>query len=316
MLAAPIAFVILALPATARAGGSARLVVMRDTDAAECPDARALRDAVGARLGYEPFAEDADTEIAVGFRREGPTLRATVQVRDAAGTVKGERVLSSSGGDCDELASTTTLTISILLDPRSGMIPPRRPDPVLVPDAHVAPPSDVPAPKPVLPPAREPFRLRVSAEGTVSVGTAPAPAIGLLVGVGFERHWWSASAEFRADLPATATVDSLGVRTSLLAGNVVPCAHFGKAYACGVLTLGVVQGEIIDASPSRQSTFHAMIGPRIGLAIPIAAWLSVGGHLDASYALTRTTLRASGTDVWATSTVSGLAGIGLLGRFP
>jgi hypothetical protein len=97
-----------------------RLVVTRQAAAAECPDEQALRDAVGARLGYEPFALDAPSLIVVAFRREGAKLLATVQMQDAAGIVKGERTLSSGQGDCDELASTTALTISILLDPRSA----------------------------------------------------------------------------------------------------------------------------------------------------------------------------------------------------
>jgi hypothetical protein len=117
-----------------------------------------------------------------------------------------------------------------------------------------------------------------------------------------------------------ATVNHLDVRTSLLAGDLVPCAHFGMRfgqwYGCGVLALGAVQGEIVGASPSRQSTFHAMLGPRLGLSIPLVRWLSLDGHVDAAYALTRTTLRASGSDVWATSAASGLVGIGLVGRFP
>jgi hypothetical protein len=317
---APLAIILLGLPAAAHAAGSARLVVTRDTDAAECPGERALRDAVGARLGYEPFGQDADMEIAVAFRREGATLRATVQVRDRAGTVKGERVLSSSGSDCEELASATSLTISILLDPRSGMIPPRPPDPMLVPDPPPAAPTA--SAKPPIPPrpAQERVRLRLGAAATGSSGNAPAPAAGLLVGVGVEHRWWSASVELRVDLPASATVNHLDVRTSLLAGDLVPCAHFGMRfgqwYGCGVLALGAVQGEIVGASPSRQSTFHAMLGPRLGLSIPLVRWLSLDGHVDAAYALTRTTLRASGSDVWATSAASGLVGIGLVGRFP
>jgi hypothetical protein len=83
-----------------------------------------------------------------------------------------------------------------------------------------------------------------------------------------------------------------------------------------VLSLGAIQGEVLGASPSHQSTFHAMVGPRIGSALPLARWLSLDGHVDASYALTRTTLRVAGTDLWSTSKMSGLVGIGVVGRFP
>lgn len=141
-----VACAVLALGSTAQAGEHTRLVVTRQQSAAECPDEQALRDAVGARLGYEPFAPDAPSLVVVAFRREGATLLATVQMQDAAGAVKGERTLASKHGDCEELASTTALTISILLDPRSAAAPPPALAPVSVPGAEPsAPPAAAPA---------------------------------------------------------------------------------------------------------------------------------------------------------------------------
>jgi len=314
--------VLVALSSAAHAGDRTRLVVTRDKSVAECPDERALRDAVGARLGYEPFAPESPSLLVVVFRREGATLVATVQLRDAAGKLKGERTLSSARGDCEELASTTALTISILLDPRSAMVPPRpsEPKPEPVPDtptpAATERPSehDTVAIAPIAP--SEPFRWRLTASGTGSIGHSPAPTFGLLVGTGVEHRWWSASAEFRTDRPASRAIGSVEARTTFSGGNLVPCAHVGKGYACGVLSLGAIQGEIVGASPSSQSTFHLMIGPRAGVSMPLVRWLSLDGHIEASYALTRTTLRVAGNDAWSTARVSGLVGIGILGHFP
>jgi len=179
-IVAPAVLAILVLSSAANAGDRARLVVTRDKSASECPDERALRDEVGARLGYEPFTPDASSLVVVVFRREGATLRGTVQMRDAAGNVKGERTLASSHGDCEELASTTALTISILLDPRSGMVAPRpsEPEPVPAPPTPLAtdrPPSKATVPSPI---ASDPTRLRLTADGIGSLGSAPAPAAG------------------------------------------------------------------------------------------------------------------------------------------
>jgi hypothetical protein len=298
---------ILALSSVAHARERTRLVVTRDRNAAECPDERALRDAVGARLGYEPFAPGAPSLIIVAFRREGETLFGTVQLRDAAGQVKGERTHSSVRGDCEELASTTALTISILLDPRAGMIPQGKPEPE---------PNPEPKPQPQPPPERQPVGWWLTAAVTGALGIAPTPTVGLLVGAGLADRWWSASAEFRADLPASRVIGSQEARTSFTGGNLVPCAHIGGGYACAVLSLGAIRGEVVGSSPSSHSTFHLMIGPRVGLSIPLARWLSLDGHVEASLAPTRTTLRVAGDDLWATSTMSGLVGIGLLGRFP
>lgn len=298
------ALAILALSSVAHARERTRLVVTRDKNAAECPDERALRDAVGARLGYEPFAPDAPSLIIVTFRQHGEALLGTVQLRDAAGQVKGERTHSSARGDCEELASTTALTISILLDPRAGMIPPRSTE--LKPQVEL---------KPGPPPERRSVGWRLTAAGTGVLGMAPTTTVGLLVGAGVAGRWWSASAEFRADWPATRAIGSLEARTSFTGGNLVPCAHIGMGYACTVLALGAIRGEVGGSSPSSQSTFHLMIGPRVGLSIPLAPWLSLDGHVEAPIAPTRTTLRVAGVDLWSTPTISGLVGIGILGHF-
>lgn len=304
------------VPLTAQAGDRARLRLTREDGAADCPDARALSDAVGARLGYEPFADDAPRLLVVTFRREGSTLRGVVQMRDAEGAIKGERVLTSARGDCDEVASAATLTISLLLDPRSGLIAPKPPEREPTPDAPPAvspsPPPDAPPPSP---PA-EPLHLRVSLGGAGSLGVAPAPALGVLAGLGVEHGWWSATAEFRAELPAEGVSGGFIARTHFTSGALVPCAHIWRAYACAVLTFGAIQGEIAGASPAQESTFHAMLGPRLGLALPLTRWLAIDGHVDGSYAWTSTTLRAGSVDVWTTPTMSGLAGIGMVGRFP
>src|SRR5262249_31424240 len=146
-------------------------------------------------------------------------------------------------------------------------------------------------------------------------------AFGALVGVGLEHAWWSLMGELRADLPASGPPQSSGaasytVRTRYTAGNLVPCGHFGVGYACAALALGAIQGEVLGASPSRRSTFRATIGPRIGLALPLARWLTADAHVDGAYALTDTSFRVLTTELWTTPTISGLVSIGMIGRIP
>src|SRR5206468_3485571 len=122
--------------------------------------------------------------------------------------------------------------------------PEKEPEPEPVPD--VSAPSDRPSGKETIPPPAAPdrARLRLTAGAIGSLGNAPAPAAGLLVGMGVEHRWWSASAELRVDLPASDAIGSLEARTTFTGGNLVPCAHLWKGYACGVLSLGAIQGEI------------------------------------------------------------------------
>ncbi|MBX3260550.1 MAG: hypothetical protein KF782_12725 [Labilithrix sp.] len=296
------------------AGEAVRLRVTRAASAAECPDQRAVRDAVSARLGYEPFADGAPRELVVLFQRKDAELEATVQLFGPDGELRGEKALTSARGDCEELASATTLTISILLDPRTGLVPPRPPEREVTPEPPLPPPADrAPAP---LPPDEPGWRLRITSSVSGSIGSAPRPAAGLLLGAGAERRGWSLGAELRIDLPSSDTSGALRARTALTAGNLVPCGHVWRAYLCGALTLGVLRGEVLGASPSRRETFHATLGPRAGVALPLAAWLALDAHVDGAFALTSTSLRVGDADVWTTPAVSGLAAIGLLGRFP
>lgn len=304
------------VPLTGLAAERARLELTREDGAADCPDARALGDAVGARLGYEPFAEDATRVVVVTFRREGATLVGAVQMRDADGTVRGERVLTSARRDCGEVSSAASLTISILLDPRSGMIPKKPEASEPTPDERPVAPAPPPADKASPTPPAEPFYLRATLSAAGSVGVAPSPSFGVLAGLGVAHRWWSASAEFRADLPAEDEIGGLTAKARFIAGSLVPCAHVGHAYFCAVVSLGAIQGELAPATPSRQSTFHALLGPRVGVSLPLVHGLSLDAHLDGSYALTTTTLRAAAAEVWTTPTLSALAAIGMEGRFP
>src|SRR5258706_14950959 len=95
---------------------TAELVVERAAGAESCPDTRGLSDAVGARLGYEPFVASGDLRIRVRFGREAGALRGTVEAFDRDGAPKGEKKIESRRGDCGEVAQAVALTIPILLD--------------------------------------------------------------------------------------------------------------------------------------------------------------------------------------------------------
>lgn len=322
-LVAALVLAVLLFCAPARAAETARLTVVRADSARDCPDDRGVRDAVAARLGYEPFVTEAARHIEVTFARESGDLRGVVRVRDAAGAVVGERELTSTRGDCDELASSTTLTISILLDPKTGAAR-RAPDAILVPAGLEPPgtPRDVRSvgandgEKPV-PPRSPPVQLLIGLGGLAAVGVAPAPSLGARFGVGIARQPWSIRAELRAEAAASASAEGARTaRTSLLAGSLVPCGHVGVIVGCAVVTLGALRGEVVEASPSRQATLHALVGPRVGVLVPLTSWLLLDAHVEGAWAVTSTTLRVAQSDVWTTPDLSGLFALGIASRFP
>src|SRR5204862_4286698 len=97
------------------------LIYNPGADTTGCPDEQTLRNAVSARLGYDPFRPDAErtlqVDIVVDRRHERRGLRAHVELRDAAGNSAGSRDIGSQRSDCGELASALTLAISIAIDP-------------------------------------------------------------------------------------------------------------------------------------------------------------------------------------------------------
>src|SRR4029077_7562341 len=92
---------------------SARLVYGRSAEAASCPAEPALRTAVAARFGYDPFFPWAKATIVVQVSRIRSLYVSRVQLLDEQGIAQGVRELSSSANDCSEIFDATALAISI-----------------------------------------------------------------------------------------------------------------------------------------------------------------------------------------------------------
>jgi hypothetical protein len=311
---------ILTVAGPAFAGERAVLEMTRGAGASECPDERGLSDLVAARLGYEPFVLDAPLRVAVHFARDaGKALRAEVVLFDAGGAQKGERILTSVRSDCEELASTTALTISIMLDPRAGMAP--RPLPPEPPTPPKDPPLDeAPKPPSPAPPKVEPVRgrARLGAAAALAVGPALAQP-SLYGGVGLGRSWWSIDAEARADVPVSAHDDAThgyDVEAGFVGGGLVPCSHFGVAFGCVGVWMGVLRTSIAGGDPPSQTSFFLSFGPRLGVSVPVVADLEIEGHVDGLYSPTAVEPHVAGAKIWGTSPVSASLGLGVLERFP
>jgi len=292
----------------------AQLVVERAAGAESCPDARGLSDAVGARLGYEPFADAAELRIRVRFGRSDCALRGTVEAFDREGTPKGEKKIESKRGDCGEVAQAVTLTIAILLDPKTGLVkPPSETKPEPDPLAPPPPPEKPPEPPPAPPPSIVP-RVRVSAIG--SVGAEPAASIAGRVAIGVAVRRFSVDAELRADLPRDATANDKKVTTGLLLGALALCIRSGIAEGCVVGSAGALSSDAEKGSPKNDSSFHLAVGPRLGVVVPLTGILSLQAYGEVPFVLTRTTVHVDGDEVWTTPLVSALLGLGLEVRFP
>ena len=238
-------------------------------------------------------------------------------IKDATGAVKGERSLTSRGADCEELAAATSLTVSILLNPtrrpRSTQASPIPEPPPTLPTLQVAPrepPAEVPEAKPA---TKTPIHLRVVADATGSIGLLPAPSVGVLAGPGSHGRL-SLDVEVRGDALASKTFGARDVSASFVAGGLTPCVRVGPARACGVAQLGVLRAAVTDATPATVAAAVLLLGPRLGVSLPLASWLALDAHADALFAPT-VKVRVDTGDIWSSSVVSGLLGLGVIGSF-
>jgi hypothetical protein len=335
LLAAPLA----AAPPPER---TTRLAYTRGHGAEQCPDERAFRDAVEARLGYAPWSDAVPRSIAVIVEQSGGALRGDVTMTGATGAVTGTRQLTAAGDDCDELVTALALAISIAIDPdvvfRPAPPPPGLPTapppstaapgalPAASAPAHVAalpPPTLLADPLPVavaVPGAAAPRPIRgyLGVGGFFAGGTSPGVTGGVAVLVGLRWAALSATVEGRADVPTTAPVAGGGaVRAGLLAAGFVPCFHLGPVAACALGTFGALRGVGLDvARPGRDATPFVALGGRVGGELPFDRTFSAGLHGDLSGALTPTTLLVDGRGVWTTPRASAALGADVTAHFP
>ncbi len=322
---------------------SVALSYTRDLGAEACPDEGTLRDGVAARLGYDPFDAKAKGKVRARIWRSSGSLRATIDVLDENGAVKGSRELTSAKNDCEELASAMTLTISMVIDPLGKA-------PTLVSASASAsasasssavpfttsstsanagtsstveppppPPSSTVDRPPPAPPAKgdEPARrFRVSAGGLGSLGVAPRMGGGFSAGIGIDFTTWSVDLEGRRDLPVTAALGRGTATTSLVTASVVPCLHRSVIAVCGVVSAGSLQasGGGVDQPTARSSLFLGA-GVRAGVEWAALDTLAFYARFEVISPLIHATIRLDGDDVWSTPPVAGSLGGGLVAFF-
>jgi hypothetical protein len=287
---------------------------------------------VAARLGYDPFFAAADKTIVARILRHREELRATVELVDDHGIVRGVREFKAPAAQCNELVATMALAISIAIDPTNpgilGGPPKERPDPPRPTPASL----DVPPPPPTAapPPPREvdepetPARaaastseLRAGAAVMGTLGTAPSATAGLALFGGFRFRLWSLNMEGRAELPGTADAPPGEIRTSLWAGAVVPCLHFDPALICATAWVGSVRAQGVGFPTSRTDrALYAATGLRVGLEIPLIGRFSFRPEVDFLATLFPVDLRVDGQSQWTAPGFAALLRAGLMARFP
>lgn len=315
----------------AHATPSARLVYVRDKGAEDCPDENALRAAVAARLGYDPFFPYAKATLFAEITRDAGTFRARVKLVDEGNVVRGNREIEHKGAKCADLVDAMALTMSIAIDPRS-LTGPVAVEPADAPPATDEPPPEQPTPqeleppvviadqKPAPAPAPRPGEgphLDVHALGAMWLGAAPGAAGGGLVGFELRYRLFAAMLDARVDGTASTEVDQGGTVSTRFAGAMLaPCFGPEGLRACAVVGVGQLSASARGiTTPRDDSSVHALLGARFGVAVPLAGPLHFRGQVDLLGALTPQVLRINAADVYELDRFSIGLGLGLGLRF-
>jgi hypothetical protein len=309
-------------------GASARLVYARAPEAASCPDETALRSAVAARLGYDPFFPWAKETVVVQVWRESKQYRARLQLVSDAGLAHGTRTLSSSQASCAELFDAAALAISIAMDslPKDERAPAPGPEaaPAPTPPVDEPPAPPPPAPRATPQPPRVPtpraagLGIMVGLDVVGVSGLLPAPTLGGAVFGGVLARNASVSLEVGAEAPAsTASAGGPGrVRVWSAQASLVPCARFHGASLCALGVVGFLHGQSTGITdPGQASAFSAATGARVGFEWAVSETFSLRTHLDATVDLRRVHMEIGGGEAWATPAVAVAAAAGVAARF-
>ena len=308
---------------------TARLVYLRGAGTESCPDEGELRDAVAARLGYDPFTPSSFETLFTEVDKDATGFVARVKLVSHDNTVRGARTLKTTGA-CSDLMASLALTISIAIDPMAGT---RKGPPEGLPPGErpveVGPSSprgeepieETPggsAPSPPAPPTSPRVVFAIGGGPVGSIGYAPAPALGLAIFGRARIGDLSLALEGRADLPSSTDVSGGGrVRSSLLMASLLPCGHTGVLFGCARGSIGRLQADGVDISdPGSSGAIWAAMGVRAGAEIPLGRVFALRIAADGDALLTRYALRIGGATRFRYSAVAGDLGLAAVAIFP
>ncbi len=248
-------------------------LVVESTDSA-CVVEGAVRSAVIARLGRDPFDASSDDVLRVQVHEDARGLGAQIERRDAAGS-RGVRTLDLGTTPCRDTLDAIALSIAIAIDPFSI-------------DAGV--PSSTPS-------SSTPLVLEARVAAIVSTGSAPAPSFGAGLGLGVRRARWALAIEGRLDLGGEIDVAPGRVRGAARLGLVVGC-YGTRAVACAIGGAGWMRGGGTGFEVDRTDRSPLIVsGLRAGWALELGA-IQVVPHVEVLANVIRTRLEIDGVTSW------------------
>jgi hypothetical protein len=180
----------------ARAQERFRLSWQRGPGAESCPSADQLGRRIAARIGRDPFADEAEKSVDARVEHTSDGWRVEVRLLDRNGHVIATREpLESNAADCSALSDAVVLSVALAIEPDAAL-PPPKPPPAPVSAPVVAPTCPAPScPTPTCPPCLQlqtthgTTRARASLRALGALGVLPAPAPGVSLGAEIDPDW-------------------------------------------------------------------------------------------------------------------------------
>jgi hypothetical protein len=241
----------------ARAGPprAAALGWLRAPGAESCIGARALAEAVEARLGGAALVPASRAEVSI----EGtvapadgePGWRVSITVADGAGKVLGTRKLSHAGADCRAIDEEVSLTIALLIDPDALLSPAAASSGAKAPrpaPAFSAPPASLRV-EHLSPRVPAPWHAAFLAGPVVSFGALPTVGVGVQIrGLFTPPRFFSFQIGGSVWAPATVSFGPEGTSFFMALGTVSACPLAGLALgfryaACAGVEVGAIRAS-------------------------------------------------------------------------
>jgi hypothetical protein len=163
-----------------------RLSLERSPGAESCPGDAELGRRVAARIGRDPFSEQATRSVEVRIQRAERHWRAEIRLLDAERRAIATREpLDSTAADCSALADAVVLAVALTIDPDAALDapsttpPPLPAPPIPCPEVRCPTPRCAPCVAPAPAPEPEPEPVRAGLRAVGALGVLPAPALGV-----------------------------------------------------------------------------------------------------------------------------------------
>ncbi|WP_437996437.1 hypothetical protein WMF26_36050 [Sorangium sp. So ce185] len=306
------ALVAAARPARASSGEqTASLSWVRLAGAEACVAARALAQAVEARLGRAALVSAARADLTIEGRVEPGASggwRAVIAVADADGALLGTREIATASPRCGAIDDELALAIALMIDP-SAVLSPGAPPAPPPPAPPPPPPAPAPAPSqpeilvqrilipvpPPAPPPPAPWRVEVGAGPLFGLGLLPSPGAAAAIRARLTPpRFWSFEVGGAVWFPNEATTGASSARFSWGEGFVSACpVSLGSATrlsACAGARLGALRvgglGFGVDRADERLTAGGAL---DVRLTRRLVGPLTAGGGLGLIVPLVRDT---------------------------